>query len=86
MIASSEAVLAARREEVKRIANDLRILHKVKGGVVLLFLEEHESPFAFAIPNELQGAVLPLLPGRLRAIADVLEQGVPISIVESRVP
>jgi hypothetical protein len=78
--------LAARREEVKRIANDLRVLHKVKGGVVLVFLEEHECPFGFAIPDGLQEVILPLLPEKLRAIANLLEQGMPVELVESRVP
>ena len=78
--------LAARREEVKRIANDLRVLHKVKGGVVLVFLEEHECPFGFAIPDGLQEAILPLLPEKLRAIANLIEQGMPVELVESRVP
>jgi hypothetical protein len=78
--------LVARREEVKHIANDLRVLHKVNGGVVLLFLEEHECPFGFAIPDGLQGQVLAILPNKLREIADVIERGLPLELAESRVP
>ncbi len=86
MTGEKATVLAARREEVKHIADDLRVLHKVKAGVVLLFLEEHECPFGFSIPDGLQEEVLRLLPAKLREIANLLEQGVPLSLHQSRIP
>ena len=80
------SLLAARRDEVKHIANDLRILHKVVGGVVLIFLEAEECPFRFAVPDGYQAEILPLLPAKLRQIADVLEKGIKLELIHGRVP
>jgi hypothetical protein len=64
-----------RHEEVKLAADHLRVLHKVAGGVCVLFIEEADCPFGYSIPHGLEGVVLPILPARLREIADRIELG-----------
>jgi hypothetical protein len=64
-----------RHELVKLAADHLRVLHKVAGGVCVLFIEEVDCPFGYSIPHGLEGVVLPILPARLREIADLIEGG-----------
>ena len=77
---------AARLNEVKLIADNLRVLHKVKGGVCLLFIEEDECPFGFSVPVEVEHLVMPLLPARLRELAAMIERGAPMRLHKSQVP
>jgi len=70
--------LSARRQLVKEIAAELRSLHKV-GGVVVMFVEEHECPFGFAMASGVENVVLAALPSRLREIASHLEAGVTLT-------
>lgn len=63
---------AARLNEVKLIADNLRVLHKVKGGVCLLFIEEDKCRFGFSVPVEVE--------------ADTIERGVPMTRHKSLVP
>jgi hypothetical protein len=64
-----------RIEEVQQSAERLRDIHKVAGGVCVLFLEADACPFGFALPQGLETEILTVLPGRLRAVADAVEQG-----------
>lgn len=83
-----------RRDEVRIIAEHLRIIaehlreaHKPAGGVCVLFLESDECAFGIAIPQGSEGIVLPILPSRLRQIADTIERGdMPLETHKPQVP
>ena len=46
--------MSERCDEMKLIAEHLRVMHKPAGGVCVLFIEEAECPFGFAIPHGLE--------------------------------
>lgn len=74
--------LKDRQDEVRRIAQDLHVLHKVVGGVCVLFIESDQCPFGFSVPAN----VLAVLPDRLRKIADAMERGVPVQLDPLKLP
>lgn len=78
--------LQARREEVKLIAERLRVLHKVPGGVIVIFVELHESPAGVAIPIEVHDLIAPLVPRVLREVAAKVEEGIEYTHVRSELP
>ena len=76
-----------RRAEVKLIAEHLRVMHKPAGGVCVLFLETDECAFGISIPQGAEIYVVPVLPARLREIADTIERdGMPLELKREQVP
>jgi hypothetical protein len=78
--------VSERCDEMKLIAEHLRVMHKPAGGVCVLFIEEAECPFGFAISHGLEDRVLPILPAKLRELADMIEHGVPLELHKVQVP
>lgn len=69
-----------RREEIKRIAEELRVLHNVTGGIFVMFLEPDECPYAFAVPVEVGEVIRTILPPRLREAADAIDGGSVVAV------
>jgi hypothetical protein len=66
----------ARIDECSRMADALRVLHKVAGGVIVIFIEADACPAGFSIPAEALEKVRPELPRILRELASHIESGV----------
>jgi|HubBroStandDraft_5_1064220.scaffolds.fasta_scaffold472626_1 hypothetical protein len=63
--------LKTREEEVIRIAQQLQELHKVAGGVCVLFIEDGMVPFGFSTAGK---HISDMIPARLREVADAIEE------------
>jgi hypothetical protein len=66
-----------RIEDVKQAAGHVHVLHKVKGAVLVYFIENDACPFGYSLSNGADKVITPkVLAGKLREAADLIERGV----------